>query len=88
MSNRRLSPFSPAFGPALSPAGEAGLLADTLGPGGEAGLLAAARVSAHRRMTRWPRRALSPSVRVLMWAMRAYVVLMLAVVALQIVRLV
>ena len=75
MSNRRLSPFSPVLGPALSPAGDAGLLA-------------AARVSAHRRMTRWPRRALSPSVRVLMWAMRAYVVLMLAVVALQIVRLV
>jgi len=74
MSNRRLPPFSPAFGPALSAAGDAGLLA-------------AARVSAHRRMTRWPRRVLSPSVRVLMWAMRAYVVLMLAVVALQIVRL-
>ena len=75
MSNRRLHPFSPVFGPALSPAGEAGLLT-------------AARVSAHRRLIRWPRRALSPPVRVLMWAMRAYVVLMLAVVALQIVRLV
>jgi len=74
MSNRRLPPLNPVFGPALSPTSEAGLLA-------------AARVSAHRRMTRWPRRALSPSVRVLMWAMRAYVVLMLAVVALQIVRL-
>ena len=81
MSNRRLPTFSPVFGPTPSPAG--------MGvPAGEAGLLAAARVSAHRRMTRWPRRALSPSVRVLMWAMRAYVVLMLAVVALQIVRLV
>ena len=75
MSNRRLSLFSPGFGPALSPAGEAGLLA-------------AARFSAHRRRAHWPRRSLSPAVRVLMWAMRAYVVLMLAVVALQIVRLV
>ena len=75
MSNRRLSPFSPAFGPARIPAGDAGLLA-------------AAHVSAQRRMARWPRRVLSPTVRVLMWAMRLYVVLMLAVVALQIVRLV
>lgn len=75
MSSRLVPEFSPQFGPQMN-------------PGGAAGLLEAARLSARRRMTGWPPRRLSPAVSALMWAMRLYVVLMLAVVALQIARLV
>lgn len=56
------------------------------------------RVSAHndheaarsvaRRSRNWPRRALSGPVSALIWALRFYVVGMLAVVAVQLVRLV
>ena len=46
-----------------------------------------ARISALRRSTRWPPQTLSPGTRVLLWALRIYVVLMLAVVGVQIARL-
>ena len=51
------------------------------------GLLALARLSAHRRIGSWPRRALSSGERALMWLLRLYVFAMMAAVALQIVRL-
>ena len=46
-----------------------------------------ARASALRRSTRWAPQALSPSTRVLLWALRIYVVLMLVVVGVQVARL-
>jgi hypothetical protein len=46
-----------------------------------------ARASALRRSTRWPPQTLSPGTRVLLWALRIYVVLMMAVVGVQIARL-
>lgn len=54
----------------------------------EAGLLReAAMASAVRRDVTWPPRRLTPLVRALLWALRIYVVLMLAVVVVQITRL-
>jgi hypothetical protein len=50
-------------------------------------VLDAARRIAARRDARWARRPLSPGLWLLLWAMRVYVVLMLAVVAVQLVRL-
>jgi hypothetical protein len=50
-------------------------------------LLRAARLSAARRRTASARRPLSPGVSALLWAMRLYVVLMIAVVAVQVARL-
>jgi hypothetical protein len=50
-------------------------------------VLDAARRVAARRDAQWPRRPLSPRLRLLLWAMRVYVVLMLAVVAVQLLRL-
>ena len=50
-------------------------------------VLEAARASALRRNAHWPPQALSPGTRVLLWALRIYVVLMLAVVGVQISRL-
>ena len=47
----------------------------------------AARSAARRRLS-WPRRALSGRVETLIWALRLYVVGMLAVIALQITRLI
>ncbi len=49
--------------------------------------LEAARRVAARRDAHWPRRPLSPGLWLLLWAMRVYVLLMLAVVAVQLVRL-
>lgn len=49
-------------------------------------LLAAAREVAARRAAIWRRRALSPRLTVLLWALRIYVFLMLAVVAIQLAR--
>jgi hypothetical protein len=48
----------------------------------------AARQSAARRSLNWPRRALSGRVYALIWALRIYVVGMLAVVAMQVARLI
>lgn len=50
-------------------------------------LLDAARLSAARRRATWPRRELSAPVRIMLWALRAYVLLMLVIVALQVARL-
>lgn len=50
-------------------------------------MLDAARSVAARRDARWPRRPLSPALRLLLWALRVYVVLMLAVVVVQLARL-
>ncbi len=50
--------------------------------------LVAARNSAARRRSGWPRRALSGRVAALMWMLRLYVVGMLAVVAVQLARLI
>ncbi|HJS86416.1 MAG TPA: hypothetical protein VJ779_13245 [Acetobacteraceae bacterium] len=50
--------------------------------------LVAARSSAARRRTGWPRRTLSGRIAALMWMLRLYVVGMLAVVAVQIARLI
>jgi hypothetical protein len=61
-----------------------GHLAIEDGPDG----LSAARDSAARRRGGWPRRALSGHVGALMWMLRLYVVGMLAVVAVQIARLI
>ncbi|MGA9866901.1 MAG: hypothetical protein WBQ75_10750 [Acetobacteraceae bacterium] len=47
----------------------------------------AARSAARRRVS-WPRRALSGRVATLIWALRIYAVGMLAVIALQITRLI
>ncbi|HET9148646.1 MAG TPA: hypothetical protein VFN77_11375 [Acetobacteraceae bacterium] len=47
----------------------------------------ARRISARRGM-RWHRRPLSPGVRILLWSLRLYVFLMLAVVAIQVTRLI
>ena len=44
--------------------------------------------SAARRRVNWPRRALSGRVATLIWTLRIYVVGMLAVIALQITRLI
>jgi len=44
--------------------------------------------SADRRRVSWPRRALSGRVATLIWALRIYAVGMLAVIALQITRLI
>ncbi len=46
-----------------------------------------ARRSARRRAQVWPTRRLTPGTRVLLWALRAYVVAMLAVVVVQLIRL-
>jgi len=56
--------------------------------GADAAAFDAARHSAARRRSAWPRRALSGHVTALMWMLRLYVVGMLAVVAVQLVRLV
>lgn len=50
--------------------------------------LAAARNSAARRRSAWPRRALSGRIAVLMWMMRLYVAAMVAVIAVQLTRLI
>jgi hypothetical protein len=55
--------------------------------GADHAALDAARVSAARRRTTWPRRTLSGHVTALMWMLRLYVAGMLAVVAVQIARL-
>ena len=47
----------------------------------------AALASAARRDVRWPRRPLTPLVRALLWALRLYVIVMLAVVVVQLTRL-
>ena len=47
----------------------------------------AARASAARRDVTWPPRPLSPPVRALLWALRIYVILMVAVVIVQLTRL-
>lgn len=47
----------------------------------------AAMASAARRDVTWPRRPLTPLVSVLLWLLRIYVVLMLAVVVVQLTRL-
>ncbi len=54
----------------------------------EDAVLARARESATRRRRSWRRRPLSGRVSALMWLLRLYVVVMLAVVALQLGRLV
>ena len=56
--------------------------------GADHAAFAAARHSAARRRSAWPRRALSGHVTALMWMLRLYVAGMLAVVAVQIARLV
>lgn len=63
-------------------------------PGGSAepgttdgALLQAAALSAARRDVTWMPRPLTPPVRALLWALRLYVVLMLAVVVVQLTRL-
>lgn len=50
-------------------------------------LAEAARSAARRELT-WPRRALSGRIETLIWALRLYVVGMLAVIAIQITRLI
>ena len=50
-------------------------------------LLAAAREVAARRMAIWQRRRLSLRLTILLWALRVYVFLMLAVVAIQLARI-
>ena len=47
----------------------------------------AALASAARRDVTWPPRPLTPLVRALLWTLRLYVVLMLAVVVVQLTRL-
>lgn len=56
-------------------------------PHGNEALLDAARLSSARRQTTWPQRKLSGSVRLMLWALRVYLLLMLAVVAVQVARL-
>jgi hypothetical protein len=56
--------------------------------GADPAALDAARSSAARRRSAWPRRTLSGHVTALMWMLRLYVAGMLAVVAVQIVRLI
>ena len=56
-------------------------------PVGMDATLEAARSLAARRHAHWPRRPLSPGLRLLLWALRVYVLLMLAVVAIQLARL-
>ncbi len=51
-------------------------------------LLEAARLLAARRAMIWQRRELSPGLTILLWSLRIYVFLMLAVVAIQLARLV
>lgn len=58
------------------------------GQAGDPATLDAARRLAARRRTSWPRRPLSGRISGLMWLLRLYVVAMMAVVALQLVRLV
>ena len=53
----------------------------------ETGLLEIARASALQRHRRWPQRPMSRAIFGLMWLLRIYVVLMLAVVLVQISRL-
>ncbi len=47
----------------------------------------AAQASAARRDVTWPLRPLTPLVRALLWVLRIYVILMVAVVIVQLVRL-
>jgi hypothetical protein len=49
-------------------------------------LLEADQVVAEKRQTRFGRRRLSPGVRVLLWGLRSYVVLMLVIVLIQVLR--
>jgi hypothetical protein len=49
-------------------------------------ILDEARRVAARRDVEWPPRPLTPGLRLLLWVMRAYVVLMLVVVAVQLLR--
>lgn len=42
---------------------------------------------ASRRTKLWPRRIVSPGLRILLWSLRVYVVLMLVVVAIELLRI-
>ena len=54
---------------------------------GDTALLQAAQISASRRRATWPQRPLSLPVRATLWALRVYLLLMLAAVAVQVARL-
>ncbi len=50
-------------------------------------MLEAAHQSAARRRLAWGRRAFSPAVRLLMWGLRLYVLVMVVIVGVQLARL-
>ncbi len=50
-------------------------------------LMETAKASAARRALTWPPRPITPLIRALLWALRIYVILMLAVVVVQLARL-
>ncbi len=50
-------------------------------------LMETAKASAARRELTWPPRPITPPIRALLWALRIYVILMLAVVVVQLTRL-
>ncbi len=50
-------------------------------------LMETAKASAARRELTWPPRPITPLISTLLWALRIYVILMLAVVAVQLTRL-